>query len=319
MKFTQFLTVFFALASTAHAGVKDFDDKFSLAIVFENHNFNLSFTPLDRSLSGNVQMQPNTAQLNGYQISYKGLTLAYLSPSLFSEESIDTKGSTSYEDIRAALFLGSKKQIIVIAYYNRFKGFFINNTAEVDSTADLFIKNTAMETFNFGANLLYVFSPDEYSAAAAYTQSDQQTNSGGSFLAMLSFDTNTIDGLDNFAGVPSSVTSDFGVDQNLTKGRFATTSASIGYAYTLVWKNFFVHATVLVGFGYQAREFTVDGIEITGTNNTTKQSTGVSVGYNGDRFFLTLAFVAENIQFETRAIKIQPTQTSTRATLGLRF
>lgn len=316
-RFALFISLIFVLPS--EASVKSFDDKLSIATVNEVHNFQLRFRPTNNLNNSEVDYEPNTTALSGFQLSYKGYALAYLTSAPFLEEDIALKGETSYEDIRGGVFLGKKKQFVLLGYYNRFKGFFIENTAAIDPTATPFIQNGSMETFNSGAGLMYIFDPDEFSASAAFIQSDQQTKSGGSFLMVASFDTNVIKGVDSFAGVPTSVSDDFGDDQEFKEGKFGTTSLTFGYGHTFVWKNFFLSLTLLLGYGYQVREFTVGTEEISGTTGTTKQSYGASLGYNGESFFLTLAVVQDVISFETRSIEITPGQFSQRLLLGVRF
>lgn len=216
-------------------------------------------------------------------------------------------------------FFGKQKQFAVIGYYNRFKGFFVENTFTITPAATTFIKKPNLETFSAGASLVYIFSPERYSASAAFLQTERQTSSGGSFIVIASFDTNIIDGIDGFSEVPSSISADFQTDQGLTKGTFATSSLAAGYGYTLVWSKLFFNLNLLFGGGIQAREFEVSGEKITGTRRANKSSLGFSLGFNGDSVFTVLAYLQDNLEFKTRTIDVRPVQSTVRLILGVRF
>ena len=293
-----------AWGSISTAQIKNYDKKLSVALAVVDQNFAIDFSPSDENNSSSVDYHANTASLSGIQLSYLGLTLAYLTSATLDESQVAQKGKTSYEDLRGSLALGRNNQFIVSGYYNRFKRFFINNTAQVDPTADLFLKRSDIETFNTGGSLLYIWNPKSFSATAAYQLSDRQMRSGGSFLLQASFDANTIKG-DDFL-IPSTIRSQFGTDQELIEGKFATISASLGYSYTLVWKALYANAMVLFGRGYQTRDYQVGTTDFTDQDDTNKFNMGVAVGINADSFFFSLNFTQEQLDFETESITIKP-------------
>ena len=214
--------------------------KISTALVSVNHNYSLDIASRLENIDKRIQYAANTSSLSGIEVSFKGLTLAYLTTDGFSEEQIEKKGKTSYEDLRGGLFLGKEDQWVLLGYYNRYKGFYVDNTPEVDPLAPLYIQRKDIETFNAGGALMYIFEPKSFSAAAAYVQSAQQKKSGGSLLAMLSFDANHFSGEADF--IPDSYQDNFGEQRDLTKGEVATASLSLGYSYTLVlWEVLFVN------------------------------------------------------------------------------
>ncbi len=87
-----------------------------------NHNYHLNFRSEVENIEKNINYAANTSSLSGFEVSYKGLTLAYLTSNGFTEEDITLKGETSYEDLRGGLFFGNKKQWVILGYYNRYKG-----------------------------------------------------------------------------------------------------------------------------------------------------------------------------------------------------
>ena len=311
------LFVFLVVSSICQAGVKDFDNKISVALVSVNHSYTLGLQSNLNNVDTTVNWRANTASLSGTEISYKGLTLAYLTSNGLTKQNIDLRGHTSYEDIRGGLFFGPKKNWVFLGYYNRYKGFYLDNTLEVDPTANLYIQQSHLETFNSGAALMYVFNPDSFSAAAAYVQSAQQTSSGGSWLLLTSFDVNYIK--DDEDIIPKVVENDFGNQMNFREGKFATTSLSIGYAYTFVWKKVFANLTFILGRGIQQKSYTYDSLTENKTQNTDKSALGYSLGYNGDSVYFGMSYVQDNNSFDVGTVRVRPLLNSSRIFLGIRF
>ena len=164
---------------------------------------------------------------------------------------------------------------------------------------------------------MYTFRPETFSAAAAYVQSAQQTSSGGSFLAMFSFDVNLIKGSEDL--VPDIVENDFGAEKDLREGKFGTTSLSLGYAYSLIWKKLFLNLTVLLGRGFQTKSFKTDSSESNLSANSSKFSLGASLGYNGDNVYSGISLIQDDNVFTAGSVRISPNLNSTRLFLGIRF
>ncbi len=302
---------------SAHASVKTFDKHFSTALVQVDHRYKLSFTSDLEDIESGVDYRANTSSLSGVEVSYKLLTLAYLTSNGFSEENIHQKGKTSYEDLRGGLFLGKDYQWVLLGYYNRYKGMYIQNTPEIDPLAALYLKRSDIEAFNAGGALMYIFSPKSFSAAAAYVQTAQQTKSGGSLLGMLSFDANKFTGHTDL--IPDSIESQFGPERDLRKGAFATVSLSLGYSYTFVWNNFFLNGTLLLGRGQQTKKYEYGTTEVSDTGYANKFNLGYSVGYNGKNFYTGLSYVLNETEYSAGSIRVEPKLESSRYFIGFRF
>jgi hypothetical protein len=313
--------IFGGFSLQSFAGVKDFSDDFAAAAVVQNHHYRLRFKPNVDTNNTLVQYRPNTKSLSGYQVSYWGLTVAYLRSNKLDDREKELKGKTSYEDLRAALFLGKKNQWTLFGYYNRFKGLYIDNSTEVDSSlseTDPKIQRRDISVFNTGASLMYIFKPDKFSAAAAFMQSAQQTSSGGSWLAMLSIDGTLFSG--DQALIPTQVRSHFGSDANLIEGNFNTVSLAGGYGHSFVANNFFLTLTALVGYGIQYRSYKLEGQpSISGDSGTSKFSLGLSLGYNGKNFYAGASSIMDEVTYETESIEISNQLSSSRFFLGFRL
>ena len=312
-----FCTLLLIAPGTAPASVKTFDKHFSVALVSVDHRYKLSLASDLEDINSGVDYRANTSSLSGVEVSYKLLTLAYLTSDGFSEENIAQKGETSYEDLRGGLFLGKDYQWVVLGYYNRYKGMYIENTEEIDPLAALYLKRSDIEAFNAGGALMYIFSPKKFSAAAAYVQTAQQTKSGGSWLGLISFDANKFTGRTDL--IPDSIESNFGVERDLRKGEFATASLSVGYSYTFVLSNFFLNGTILFGRGQQTKKYEYGATEISETGYANKFNMGYSAGYNGKSFYTGLSYVQNETRYTAGSVRIEPKLESSRIFLGFRF
>lgn len=305
------------LTRTSQASVKTFEKNVSIALVQVDHRYNLSFNSDLEDIDSGVEYRANTSSLSGFELSYKLFTVAYLTSNGFSEEDIAQKGETSYEDLRGGFFLGDDYQWVLLGYYNRYKGLYIQNTPEIDPLAALYIKRTDIEAFNTGGALMYIFSPKTFSAAAAYVQTAQQTESGGSFLGLFSFDGNKFSGESDL--IPDSIESNFGPERNLKKGEFATASLSLGYSYTFVLSNFFINGTILFGRGQQTKKYTYDSTETSRTGYANKFNFGYSAGYNGKSFYAGVSYVLNETQYTAGTVKVEPKLESSRIFIGFRL
>jgi len=306
--------------SLLRAAVQDFGRNYSFALTTETDEFALNLSPSDHQSINSVQYRPNLLPLNGFQVSVGGLTLAYQTTVARNPENDRKKGVTSYEDIRGALALGDRSQWLLVGYYNRYGGLFIENSSLLDPSyvaGESYLQRSDISVFNSGLGALYVFSPERFSIAASVLQSAKQTESAGSFIALVGFD-----GTLFTAGaplVPSIVRSDFGQDGNLSEGKFTTVSVSGGYGYTFTKYSFFFTLMGLVGPGYQWRQYKVSDEEYSSTVNASKFTVGAALGYNGDSFFAGGSFVSNSTEYATKTVRIRTQLNSARFFVGLRF
>jgi hypothetical protein len=300
--------------------VKDFSKHYSLALVTETNDFMLGISSTELSPDTEIRYKPNTLPATGPQVSAFGFTFAYKRDVARDPVQDENKGKTSYEDIRAAFNFGSKDQWMLVGYYNRFGGFYIENSSNVDPTYSgqaRLIQRGDLSVFNMGIAAIYVWNPERFSLAASVLQSAQQTESAGSWLTMASFDGQLFEATDPL--VPASKQSEFGSDALITAGRFTTASVSVGYGYTLTKSSFYLTGLLLGGPGYQWRRYTVGGVDATSTVNASKFIAGLATGYNGENFFAGIGLIYNQTEYATPSVRFRSNLGSARGHLGFRF
>lgn len=308
------------LTHTSQASVRNLRKKFAVAYTIEENNFVLGLSSTENPAAREIRFRPNTLPLNGVQVTAYGLTLAYKKDVSRNPTEDARKGKTSYEDIRGALNLGEKDQWLLVGYYNRYGGLYIENSSDVDPSyfgQTSFIQRSDISIFNSGFAAIYVWDPDKFSLPAAVMQSARQVESAGSLLIMAGFD-GTLFTSDQSL-LPASIQSAYGKDAPMSAGQFSTASISAGYGYTLTKASFFLTAIVMAGPGTQWRRYTVNGVESTSTVNAAKLTVGASTGYNGESFFTGLSYVMNSTEYATESIRIRTQLISLRAFLGVRF
>ena len=111
----------------------------------------------------------------------------------------------------------------------------------------------------------------------------------------------------------------FGAKADFSKLDYTTISVAPGYAHTLVLKNFFVNGSLSIG---PANHWVYYQSATASKHDMTLNSfvdLRLAVGYNSDRFFGGVSFVAQarNIKFEQ--VQFTNTNTTFKMVVGYRF
>lgn len=314
-------TLVFSLFSIhSLAAVTDLGKHHAVGVIAETNQYILELSPTDRNDGTVIKYRPNVLATSGFQVTLFDLTAAYKTSVSRNSAEDAKKGVTSYEDLRFGLTLGSKDQWMINAYYTRYAGLYIENSSDVDPTyagLDTFIQRGDLSMFNYGASLMYVWKPEQFSLSAALFQSARQTESGGSFLLMGAFDGSQF--YANSSIIPSTKQSLFGTDADLRAGRFNTASAAAGYGYTLTNGSFFFSALALLGPGRQWRQYNVAGNETSSSANASKFLVAASAGYNGESFYTAIMYSDVQTENATESVRIRPHFQQLKVALGFRF
>ena len=300
------------------AGVSDHSDRFSLTLLSQTQTTELEI--VSKATGKTIVFKPNNHSQVGLGVSAFGLGGAVFNSTAFTQEDIQQKGKTKYEDFSGSLFLGNKDQFLLAGYYNRFKGFYVENSQEVDTSltaADPFIQNASLETFNWGATIYYVFSPDQLSLSAHLGQSAQQTSSDGSWFIRASYDGLKIKSQGAF--IPTVAQADYGTDALIEDGEFNTASFTLGYGHAWISGNWFFFIQVNLGTGSQFLKYTVAGDKKATTKQAFKGGSSLVGGYNGNDFYSGLKVDFDNTDLPLETININTSRLLAQFFLGYRF
>ncbi|MBS1681080.1 MAG: DUF4421 family protein [Bacteroidetes bacterium] len=203
----------------------------------------------------------------------------------------------------------------VNVFTQQYNGFY-----QLDSgkpTPAIYPQRPDISTWNTGANGIYLFDKNKYSLRAAYNFSERQLKSGGSFL--LSGNVNTFSLRADSSIYGTSYKPIFGANADFNKLDYTVFSVAPGYAHTFVFNYFFVNGSLAIG---PAQHWVYYQSATAARHESALNSfvdLRLSAGYNSDRFFAGMSFVAQsrNIKFE----QIQFTNTTSvfRMVVGYRI
>ncbi|MES2133934.1 MAG: DUF4421 family protein [Bacteroidota bacterium] len=261
------------------------------------YGFNISDHKKNRSLN----FSPNTYYTIGIHLSNVIVSFGF-SPGLKFGAKKD-KGETKSKDFQLTV-IGRK--LVTDINYQRYRGFYIYNTGDFLNSAaggDTTVIRPDINVTSFGINSNYIFNNKKYSLRGAFSFTDVQIKSAGSFMAGVYHNHVVFSANDStFIRFPfinnfSPILSEINMISQLSAG------VSIGYGYTFVYKRLIFSALLSVGVGAQKTYYrTMDG-----RNESFIPSLATSINaknalrYDNQRFFIgILASYDNNFAINTK-------------------
>jgi hypothetical protein len=302
--------------SPVHAGMHKFSNKaLHTKLGIDVPGYDLTFKGEDRE----IKFNPNVRALYSVGVSlqdFLGVNWGFRASQTEKEEL--KKGETDYDDWRINLAF---HQFHLFLNYSQFKGFYIEDSHEVDNTwtSDLpYVQAPNLSSRTAGANFTWVVSPENYSLIAAMDQTERQEKSGGSFLLGAAATETVFRDSDEI--IPASVQSAYGRDATLTEGRFMALSAKGGYGYTLVFNDkYFASLAVQIGYGTQRMSLKGTNFDRTAWAQATKVDGLLSLGWNGDDYYSGISVSGDGTTFDTGPIDITTTLYAIKLYFGFRI
>lgn len=286
----------------------------SAQIVFElpTYNFYLG-APSIKGLS----YQPNVAPQLGLKLLYKGLgtTLAFSLPIPDNER--ERRGDSNKTNI---IINSYWRENAVDVYYQKFRGFYVASPlTEIDSDKpDRYPQLPDAQVVNYGFNWYHARNPARYSLKAAFSQSEFQTRSGGSYLHNPFYNRLTIN-----LGDRLILGSDPGGLQSIPKldaGRFHTLGWGFGYGYTHIRNYFFAGALVSLApalqFQHIERE---DARTIDAISWALKGNMNLATGWNYDGYVFGVKILVDSLYARVSGTELWSSLLRGQAFFGTRF
>ncbi len=206
----------------------------------------------------------------------------------------------------------------VDAYFQRYKGFYIVDPKTKVLPNQPYPQRADIQTRNIGLTGNYVFNNKKFSFRSAYTYAERQLRSNGSFILFGSLSGFKVFG--DSAIIDDKHAANFGSNSNIRKIKTTTLGVAPGYAYNLIYKGFFLNATLAIG---PAHNWLFSQTEDGATKNDIKFSTflaaRIGLGYNGDNFFGGLSFVNQGRTAKFETLQFSSTNSTFKILIGYRF
>lgn len=231
------------------------------------------------------------------------------------------EGQSQYTDFRVHYY---DTHFGVELSYNRYKGYLIDNSSILaPSTLNgaTYYKLPDLTNTGFGANFIYVLSPERYSLPAALDQSTVQPGSAGSFFAIGSFRSEQIS--NDGAILPVDQQSIFGPAALVQGVSLINFAGGIGYGYNWIppflGRYIFIAPTLALTLGYMR----ISETYATGSYNYASLGFNtharIAIGSNTPSFYVALQLYADDFTGNDANLDISNGQVDVTIALGYRF
>jgi hypothetical protein len=281
-------------------------------------NRNLSFTI--RSRTGqrkSLTYSPNGNYFVGFGFFYKKLGFEAGIKLPTSDRINERYGRTRYLDVQTN-FYGTRYGGDLT--YQRYRGFYPRDPLLVDSTwrpGNNYPYRNDITARNLAANAFYIFNHKRFSYKAAYTQTEKQLKSSGSFILMAAFSHLKFDG--NSSLLPVSGNNTSGEQTTFQRGKFFNSTLLPGYAYTYVIDDFYFSAAVHLGVGTQFKNYTVNNSRQKEVSIARKNHIRVAGGYNTQRWMAGASVIIDNTPIRMQEVILSASNFNVKLFVGYRF
>lgn len=272
--------------------IESFPDKFFIWPVIKKRQLSFEIDNKADKIE-KLRYKPNSS-FNagvGMYLFEVGVELTFAVP--IDERSTNTFGASEVRDLQAN-FLGRNWGVDL--YTQRYSGFYVPNPNQ--SASDAFIKRSDIELRNTGLNVLYSLNKEKFSLKASYNYSERQLKSAGSFIITGTLNTFRLQADSSILTPVNGITT---TAPAFRQFRYTALSVAPGYAYSLIYKSFFLSGVFSFGPAhYWLMDTGQDGDVQYDISINTFADARVAVGYNGDRFFGGMSFITQsrNIHFD---------------------
>lgn len=291
---TTFLFVFVISLATAQVDsnyIKQFPKALTIKpyVDYKLNHFNLS----DDITKGEANYHTAQVPRIGIGASYKWMSFLTAITPLYEGDKKD-KGASVQMDIQWNIYL---KAISTDLRYQRYQGYYLNNSTDLSNwnmNDNGYYKREDLEATSIGANIRYNFNSDKFSQKAAFSQTEQQLKSAGSFCLGVRW--NLLDVSADSSFIPANLNNPF---QNfeLNHMRIYDQGIGFGYSYSFVHRNWFASFTAMPYGIFQV-------LEVQDLKNNKKSMTSAqfifqcrgAIGYNGKNDYCGITFVSDQMR-----------------------
>ena len=203
------------------------------------------------------------------------------------------------------------------AYYQKYKGFYIDDLKGNIPANTPYPQRPDIETRNVGVMGNYILNSKKFSFKSVYNFGERQLKSAGTFVVFAALNGFRATGDSSLLG--SDFEDRFGDDAFIREIKINTLAVAPGYAYNLIYKGFFLHGTLAFGPAHNWISFTRADVTSHASKIDLFSTVRVAMGYNGDRFFGGLTFITQSRTGKFEEAMISSSNTSFKMMIGYRI
>lgn len=279
---------------------------------------NLAFSIDDIQRNKILRFSPNTYYLVGLNLSNIIVTFGITPGIKFGAKS--GRGKTVNKDIQLTVM---GKRVITDVNVQNYRGFYVQNVngPSSDSAGTGIVLRPDVKTFSFGLNAMFVHNYKKYSLRGAFSFSDVQLKSAGSFMTGVYHSYIVFSSDSGLIGQPFSP---YFSDQLRNINRLSVTYAGLseGYGYTFVHRRLIISGAVNVGLGvqkinYNTTDFHHHGLDVSFSSHLNGRA---AIRYDDRRFFTgVMATYDTNLALNTKLMDVGNSISRITVFAGYRF
>lgn len=258
--------------------IKNYSHKISVKLVTINkYNY---FKVIDRINKTSIKYIPLRDVSLGLGVSYKWFALD-MTLALGLRKKSDFDNTRSF-DFQSSIF--SSKQFITftIQYYQAYQQNGLNGVDAILSEDSK--RREDIRTINMGIQYMFATNYTKFSLKAPFVQNEGQRKSAGSPIIGASFNIFVMDADSSI--IPAEISADFSPDLYFTDANVLSTSVSLGYMYSFVYKKrFFLTLSFIPGINVSAGDYYTDDRQYYKPTINFKVNSRNAIGYNSIKFF----------------------------------
>ena len=287
-----------------------FNQLWTLSMPFTHKEF--QFHIINHETGHSIVLLPHSKTTIGLNIIHKWFGLGISFGLRQSDEDIRRYGKTKQFDFQLNSYMRS---VIFDFRIQAYKGFY---RAEVPPAPDgSYPQSPDFSTYSLGGNLLF-FTNKAFSYKAAYTRSEIQLKSAGSFNYGLYAD---MDGAKSPDAFSSLKIEEWPGEFNLLSYHSGGFGLVVGYAYTFVIKRFFFfNLSFSPKFGMRYLTYRLANqktkFRLIGSGGAIVR---MAIGYEGKYLFYGLSAVSQSNTYSQKSYEIKPVSYYGKLYVGMRF
>jgi hypothetical protein len=239
---------------------------------------------IDPNTNRKLKISPNNYYNIGFNFSNLLLTFAFVPPLKIGARS--GRGNTKSTDIQVTIF---GKRVITDINYQNYRGMYVHSNDFIQNKSDnQFIDvRSDIKIISYGVNTMFVFDHKRYSLRGAFSFTDVQRKSSGSFMAGVYH--SHVDLTCNDSSLLQYPLKPYfsPAVHNIHKLSVIGAGLSAGYGYTFVRKKILFSTALNIGAGGQKTDFSRVGYasESLPVNLTLHLNAKAAVRYDNLKFF----------------------------------
>ena len=302
-----------SLNNSSNVYFADYSDLLALRIYTNTKWNSLDIIKEDQRLS----LVPNSSTSLGVGFNYKdyGLALAFGLPK--SESSNMNYGKTKRLDLQMNMY---KPKFGFDGFAQFYKGYYNANPKDfIDLESEAYPKLPDMSVMSVGINAFYIFNSEKFSYKAAFTRTQVQLKSSGTFtLGVFGY----LDVARTDKGfIPQEFPDSLRTNFDLKSFNTMAFGISVGYLYTwVISDHLFLNVGITPGFGSQRIELETLNGEKSITNSPTAQLAARSaIGYDSKFFYMGVTGMVIWRNFHYKGFELDLATEQFKVFIGKRF